>query len=402
MTYQQVVDWLFGQLANYHQQGSSAYKPGLENISILLDHIGNPQNDLKSIHIAGTNGKGSTAHMIAAMAIENGYRVGLFTSPHIKDFRERIKINGQLISKDFVINFVEKHQTIFEALSPSFFEITTAMAFAAFADSGCDWVVIETGLGGRLDATNVIQPKVSVITNIGLDHTEYLGNTLPKIAAEKAGIIKRNIPVCIGEVNSDTQTVFEAKAKQENSKIYYPIEQKFELDLLGEYQQKNAALAWTAIQVLKEKGEYFDDQKSKNALTRITRITQFKGRLSIIQKGPLILADASHNIDGIQTLFQEISKIPHRNLYAVYGSAIDKNFAKSMRLFPTQAKYFLTSFDSDRSVEVEKLCQEAEELYLDFQSYQNPVEAFSAAKTMAGEDDLIIVFGSFYILEKIL
>lgn len=402
MTYQAVVDWLFNQLANYHHQGGSAYKPGLDRISDLLNRIGNPEKRLKSIHIAGTNGKGSTAHMIAAMAIENGYKVGLFTSPHIKDFRERIKINGALVSEQFVIDFVDKHKAVFEVLNPSFFEITTAMAFEAFANAECDWAIIETGLGGRLDATNVMIPNVSVITNIGIDHTEYLGNTMVEIAAEKAGIIKHNIPVCIGEVTAETQPVFEAKAKVENSRIYFSSIQKFELDLLGTYQQKNAALAWKTIQVLKEKGAYFDDKKNRIALTRISSLTQFTGRMTCLQKAPTILLDASHNVAGIKTLFHEIKNIPHQNLYAIYGSAADKDFKQSMQVFPKTGKYFLTSFDSQRSVGVEKLSVLAGELALDHENHTDPVAALAAAKGVAKPNDLIIVFGSFYILEKII
>lgn len=402
MDYQTVVNWLFNQLANYHQQGSSAYKPGLENISNLLNKIGNPEKRFKSIHIAGTNGKGSTAHMIAAMAIENGYKVGLFTSPHIKDFRERIKINGYLISEQFVIDFVKKHKKVFEALNPSFFEITTAMAFEAFAVSGCDWVVVETGLGGRLDATNVILPEVSVITNIGIDHTEYLGTTIPEIAAEKAGIIKPNTPVCIGEVTPDTNPIFKAKAQKENSQIYRPTIRHFKLDLLGDYQQKNAALAWLTLSVLKEKGVYFDDKKSKNGLTRTANLTHFSGRLMQIQQSPKVVVDASHNPVGIQTFFKEIKNLPHQNLFAIYGSANDKDFKESMKFFPKDALYFLTGFESQRSVPVEELYNEAKQLGLKCDSYENPSLAFESAKAIAKATDLIVVFGSFYILEKII
>lgn len=402
MNYPQVVDWLFSQLANYQKQGASAYKPGLENINALLNGLNNPQKAFKSIHIAGTNGKGSTAHMLTAIAIENGYKVGLFTSPHIKDFRERIKINGDLIGEDFVVAFVNNHKTLLEKLNPSFFEITTAMAFSAFAQSNCDWAVIETGLGGRLDATNVLNPEISVITNIGIDHTAFLGNTLPEIAYEKAGIIKPNTPIVLGEMVPEVHSVFEKKVKETGSELYQTGNVYLTIDLQGEFQQKNAGLAWSTVQVLKEKGHFFDDLKSKAALTRVGKLTQFFGRMSLLQTNPTIMVDASHNPSGISNLMREIQNMKFNKLYCVYGSATDKNYAESMKHFPKEAQYYFTSFDSNRAVKVEVLQELGKKLDLSSQSFKRPEEALEAAKTEAKPDDLIIVFGSFYILEKII
>ncbi len=401
MNYPQVVEWLYSQLANYYQQGSTAYKPGLDSISHLLSQLGNPEHKFKSIHIAGTNGKGSTAHMLAAMAIENGYKVGLFTSPHIKDFRERIKINGQLIDEKFVVDFVSKHKYLLQRLQPSFFEITTAMAFVAFATQECDYAIIETGLGGRLDATNVLSPEISAITNIGLDHTEFLGETLDKIAFEKAGIIKEHTPVVIGEILPETKPVFDSKIKQQRAILYQPIYESFELDILGEYQQKNAALAWKILQVLKEKGHFFDDKKSRVALTRVTTLTNFKGRLTQIGTNPLIIADASHNIQGIETLLSEIKRIPHSHLHCIYASVNDKKYEESMRFFPKSATYYLTEFDSQRSVSREVLAEIADTISLQYSTYKNIDLALKSAKAKASADDLVIVFGSFYLLEPL-
>ena len=402
MNYPQVVDWLYSQLANYQKQGSSAYKPGLGNISALLQALGNPHLNFKSIHIAGTNGKGSTAHMLAAMIIENGYKAGLYTSPHIKDFRERIKINGELVGEAFVVDFVNKHQVLFERLNPSFFEITTAMSFVAFAEAKCEWAIIETGLGGRLDATNILDSDISVITNIGIDHTEFLGDTLSAIASEKAGIIKKNRPVVIGEVVSETKAVFYSKGKEMNSVVYRPKEEDFQLDLLGKFQIKNANLAWQTIQVLKEKGHFFDDVKSRSALTRVGKLTNFFGRMTCIQTQPMVIVDASHNPAGIQNLMSEINSIPYSQLHCIYGSANDKNYSESMTFFPKKALYYFTSFDSNRAVDEKELVKIGEKLGLLCQSYVRPEVALSAAKSQAKSDDLILIFGSFYILEKII
>ena len=402
MNYQSAIQWLYSQLANYQSQGGSAYKPGLDNIKALLKGLGDPHLRLRAIHIAGTNGKGSTAHAIAAMGIENGYKVGLFTSPHIKDFRERIKINGVFVDEAFVVNFVEKNQKLFEKINPSFFEITTAMAFKAFADSNCELVVIETGLGGRLDASNVLLPILSVITNIGIDHVQFLGDTRPKIAVEKAGIIKKNVPVCIGELDDEIAPVFIAKAKEENAVIYQPEKRVFKTDLLGGYQQLNISLAILAIEVLSERGWFFDAQKCKHALTRIKRLTQFGGRLELLQKDPIVLVDASHNAAGIKLLFEEIKQFKYNELHCVYGSSNDKDYDKSFSLFPKQANYYFTRFDGPRSLSEQDFLLLGKKYNLKFNYFNTAELAYESAKLKAKEGDLILVFGSFFILEKII
>jgi len=402
MNYSEVINWLFSQLANYQKQGGIAYKPGLDNIKALLTKIGNPQKQFKSIHIAGTNGKGSTAHILASIAIENGYKVGLFTSPHIKDFRERIKINGVEVSESFVVDFVTRNKAFFEELNPSFFEITTAMAFAAFAEEECDITIIETGLGGRLDSTNVIQPEISVITNIGLDHTEMLGDTLAKIAKEKAGIIKPKTPVIIGEILPETEPIFMSVAQYNDSALYQSTLNHYTSDLLGDFQQNNLSLAWDTMQILKDKGLYFDDVKSINALKRIKKNTGLRGRLELIQKSPNIILDASHNSDGIERLFQEIGTMKYDKLHCIYGTSNDKAYLQNGKWFPKRAKYYFTSFDSPRSATEDGLNKFGNHHQLDYKYFDSPELALKSAKIEANPNDLILVFGSFFILEKII
>ena len=403
MDYNQVINYLFNQLANYQKVGASAYKPGLDNINDLLNNIDNPHLNLKTIHLAGTNGKGSVAHILASILIENGYKVGLFTSPHIKDFRERIKINGQLIPKQAVIDFVNNNQPIFDKLNPSFFEITTAMAFSIFKKEKCDISIIETGLGGRLDSTNVISPELSIITNIGIDHTNFLGTTLPEIASEKAGIIKYNTPVIIGEFYSDTFDVFNQKAIKEKAPLSVVNDLKeFKTDLLGSFQQKNINTAVKSVQVLQKKGWYIDNQKTRLGIQKVKRNTNFIGRLDVISKTPLIIADASHNVDGIKNLFKELNQLQFNNLHCIYATSSDKDVSEIMSLFPLKAKYYFTSFQSERSLETKYLSQEGEKYNLDYSLYETPNLALSSAKQNYRQDDLIIVFGSFFLLEKII
>ena len=402
MNYDETVSWLFSQLANYQKQGEIAYKPGLQNILALLKHIGNPQNQFKSIHIAGTNGKGSTAHILTSIGIENGYKVGLFTSPHIKDFRERIKVNGEMITPEEVVAFVNTNKSFFETLKPSFFEITTALAFQAFANANCDIAIIETGLGGRLDSTNVLKPEIAVITNIGLDHTQILGDTLAKIAKEKAGIIKLNTPVVIGEILPETRPIFEDTAHQLNAELHISKPSQFKTDLLGAYQQINCSLAWNTIQILKLKGWYFDDQKTAQGLQKVGLNSGFRGRLEIIAKNPTTIIDASHNIDGVKLLFKELENLKYNQLHAVFGSSSDKNYKESAAYFPKTAKYYFTTFESERAVSEKELIELGNQYTLDYSVYKSPLTALESAKSAAHADDLVLVFGSFYILEKII
>ncbi len=317
MTYTEVVDWLFQQIPNYQHQGGTAYKPGLERTLELLEAVGNPHHQIKTIHVAGTNGKGSVSHILAAVFQAHGYKTGLFTSPHITDFRERIKLNGTWIDPDFVVGFVENYKSHIQAINPSFFEITTAMAFLAFAQHRCDMAIIETGLGGRLDSTNVIQPQLSVITNIGMDHTAFLGNTLTEIATEKAGIIKKEVPVVIGDILPDLKPTFGQIAGQNNSPIFFSTDKPIQIqqtDLLGSFQQRNLRTALCAVEVLKADWNLNDDI-IKSALKKITSLTNFRGRMQQIGQFPRIIVDAAHNEDGIETLLQELSLIDFENLY---------------------------------------------------------------------------------------
>ncbi len=403
MDYQSAINYLFNQLANYQKVGQSAYKPGLDNIKVLLSKMENPHYSLKTIHLAGTNGKGSTAHILSSICIENGYKTGLFTSPHIKDFRERIKINGKLISKQDVVNFINQFKPVFDELQPSFFEITTAMAFYLFKQNNCDISIIETGLGGRLDSTNVINPQISIITNIGKDHTQFLGNTLKEIATEKAGIIKKNTPVVIGDFKKETFGVFEQKSKQENaplivSTLFNPIN----TDLLGQFQQKNCSTALTAINVLKQKGWFFDDAKIKTALKRIKSNTNFKGRLEQISTNPKIIVDASHNIDGIKNLFKEIEQMNFNQLHCIYATSSDKDVELIIKSFPKKAKFYLTTFNSKRSFPLNQLDDLAKKRNLSYSIYNNPKLALKSAKQQYKQGDLILIFGSFFLLEKII
>jgi len=401
--YIEAVNFLFNQLANYQKVGESAYKPGLKNVENLLSALNNPHHDLKTIHIAGTNGKGSVSHILASILIENGYKVGLYTSPHIKDFRERIKINGKLISKQEVTTFVIQNKSHFENLNPSFFEITTAMAFSIFKKHKCDISIIETGLGGRLDSTNVILPEVSVITNIGIDHTNFLGTTLKQIATEKAGIIKPNTPVVIGEFNPITFDVFKQKSKETHSQLtLMSSANKFNTDLLGMFQQKNINLAIQTIQTLQQKGWYIDSQKTNNALLRIKKNTNFIGRLDQISVNPRIIVDASHNVDGIKNFFAEIKQLKFNKLHCIYATSSDKDVAEIMKLFPKSAHYYFTTFNSERSLNTEDLKTDAIKNNLKQMTFANPNLALNTAKENYRHNDLIVVFGSFFLLEKII
>jgi len=403
VNFSSVINYLFNQLANYQKIGAKAYKPGLESITELLTELNNPHHNLKTIHLAGTNGKGSTSHILASILIENGYKVGLFTSPHIKDFRERIKINGKMVSKQIVVDFVSKHKTLFDQLNPSFFEICTAMAFSIFEEQKCDISIIETGLGGRLDSTNVIHPEVSVITNIGIDHTDFLGTTLKEIAGEKAGIIKANTPVVIGEYQKEIHHVFVDKANECKSTLILTKQQTNSVtDLMGQFQQKNTSLALETVSVLKQIGWYIDDSKTRIALTRVKNNTKFSGRLDRIATNPDVIVDASHNVDGIKNLFKEIKLVDFKTLHCIYGTSSDKDVNQIMSLFPKNAKYYFTEFDSPRTMKIEKLKNNALKNNLIFSTYLSPELALSIAKQSSSSNDLIVVFGSFFLLEKII
>ena len=403
MTYQQTVDWLFAQLPNYQLQGAAAYKPGLDNIQQLLKLTGNPEKGLRFFHVAGTNGKGSVSNMLASVMQENGYKTGLFTSPHLHDFRERIRINGQLVSEDFVIDYVARYKDAWTALNPSFFEITTAMAFEAFRQNGCEICVIEVGLGGRLDSTNVITPEVSVITNIGLDHTAFLGDTLAKIAFEKAGIIKENIPAVIGEWNDETLPVFKSVALQKNAELIFTQPQTgYETDLRGSFQQKNLSTALTALNALTQKSWKLDETKTRSGLLHVSQNTGFKARFQKLGDHPLIIADAAHNEDGVRVFFNEINQLKFENLHLIYGAANDKDVRSIFQLFPKNAHYYFSEFDSKRTLKLDEFRKIATDFLLQASFFTKSSEAFATAKKNADAKDLIAVFGSFYLVQEVI
>ena len=401
MTYQETVDWLFSQVPNYQKQGSSAYKPGLDTILTLLGRIGDPQKEIKTIHVAGTNGKGSVCHILAACLIENGLRTGLFTSPHILDFRERIKINGEPVSEEFVIRFVATNKAHFEELQPSFFELTTAMAFAAFREYQCELSVIETGLGGRLDSTNVIVPEVSVITNIGLEHTHFLGNTIPEVAREKAGIIKQDTPVVLGNHSIESMQVMKEVAVSRNAEITQFKPQSFDSDLLGSYQQENLATAYSVLEILKERGWNLDMEKVVQAMKKVAHLTGFQGRMQCIGEQPMIILDAAHNHHSLKQLLSEVQKLEFDQLYILFSASNDKDL-DMLELIPVEAKLHLCSFRSKRSYSINELKESAIEHKLLFDAHSSSRKAYVTVLDLAENGDLVLVCGSFYLLEEIL
>ena len=337
MTYQDTVNWMFKQLPMYQNQGKTAYKANLNNTLLLAKHLNNPENKFKTIHVAGTNGKGSTSHMLASILQEAGYKVGLYTSPHLKDFRERIKINGKDVSKQFVIGFIHKHKSFFEANSLSFFEMTVGMAFDYFSRKKVDIAIIEVGMGGRLDSTNIITPEVSVITNIGLDHTQFLGKTLEAIAVEKGGIIKPNIPVVIGETQIETQSIFKSLAKKNHSEIYFAdhnIDKVFESDLKGFYQQRNIKTVLQTIKVVNSKSLKISDKNLKQGLLNVVKNTGLKGRWQILQNSPKVICDTAHNKEGLKYVMNQLLNENFNQLHIVFGVVNDKDVDSILPLLP--------------------------------------------------------------------
>lgn len=403
MNYSETLNWLFSQLPNYQLQGQSAYKPGLQNIKKLVDLTGSEILQSRFFHVAGTNGKGSVCNTLASIMIEHGYKTGLFTSPHLHDFRERIRINEKMITEDFVINFVSQYKQAWEEIKPSFFEITTVMALSAFKQAQCDVCIIETGLGGRLDSTNIITPDISIITNIGLDHTQFLGDTLEKIAFEKAGIIKKNIPVVIGEYTDETKPVFEHAANLHDAPLYFASSVSgIVSDLKGNFQQKNIATVMKAIEVLSTKGWNFVPQKIRDGFQHVAKNTSFSGRFQKLQDNPTVIVDAAHNEQGVKTLFADIMQLKFDNLHLIYGAANDKDVSRIFKLFPKDACYYFTEFNSKRSLLTDDFISLANEFNLNADFFSSSADAIAAAYETAGENDLIFVFGSFYLIQEIL
>ncbi len=404
--YQKTIDWLFEQFPSYQLIGSKAYKPTLENISLLCEHLGNPEKKLKFIHIAGTNGKGSCSAMLASILSESGEKVGLFTSPHIIDFRERIRVNGQMITESEVINFVEKIKSFDLSFEPSFFEITFAMALVHFHNTKCTLCVIETGLGGRLDATNIIQPLVSLITNISLEHTHILGNSLEEIAGEKAGIIKPDTPVVIGSSLKETEEVFKRKSSSLNAPIHFLSKDSaptgYQLPLLGTYQNENLRSVLKVLSILQKDYEMSVLPYIQSGLDHLSQNTGFFGRMQIIQKDPLIIFDVSHNAEGIEATLNYVTSIVHNKLYLLYGSSADKDVLPILSLFPDDANLHFTSFSNQRSLTKEELSSKVTEAGKTGQFYSDPVEALNIIRKQAHTNDLILVFGSFFLLSDLM
>ena len=405
MNYQETTNWMFNQLPMYQLQGASAYKEDLTNIKLLATHLDNPHELLKCIHVAGTNGKGSTSHMLASILQEAGYKVGLYTSPHLKDFRERIKINGDDISEEFVIDFIAKHKNFFESSDMSFFEMSVGLAFDYFVSEQVDIAIIEVGLGGRLDATNIIMPLISVITNIGLDHTQFLGNTLREIAGEKAGIIKYNIPVVIGEYTLETRSVFLAKAKENQAPIYFAsdlISEVFPSDLIGDYQFHNKKTVQQTIAVLNTQNEFkVSIENLKTGLLNVFKNTGLQGRWQQLGEHPKIICDTAHNKHGLVIVMNQIQKETFENLHIVLGVVNDKDLDSILPLFPKKAYYYFCRPDSSRGLATEILLEAAKKYDLIGEKYDSVKDAFIVAKENAGQNDFIYVGGSTFVVAEL-
>jgi dihydrofolate synthase/folylpolyglutamate synthase len=398
-SYQAAIDWLFQQFPSYQNIGASAYKPGLERVELLLTKLGNPHQELKIIHVAGTNGKGSTSSYIASYLIEKGEKVGLFTSPHIFDFRERIRVNGEKISEEFVLEFCNQIQNLNLEIEPSFFEITFAMAVSYFHSENCSFCVLETGMGGRLDATNIANPIVSIITNIGFDHTQFLGNTYSEIATEKAGIIKKNTPVVIGETNSETKTVFLNKAKSQNAEIIFAEDDVLpEIYNLPLYQLKNLRTALKAVEFCCFK---IDESLLENGLKNLHLNTGFFGRLTEISKKPNIILDVSHNLEGIKTTLESIQDLQTGKLFILYGASADKNVEEIISNFPKDAIINLCQFKNERSLSFEELKRIKNKDNRIDKVIENVNEAITEIKFIMTENDTLLVTGSFFLIADV-
>ena len=433
-TYQATLNYLYTRLPMFTRIGAAALKADLTNTIELCARIDNPQNKFRSIHIAGTNGKGSTSHMLAAILQTAGYTTGLYTSPHLKDFRERIRFNGIMIPKSVVVDFVNNQRTNIEEIDPSFFEVTVALAFHYFAQKKIDIAVVEVGLGGRLDSTNIITPLVSVITNIGLDHVNILGNTLAQIASEKAGIIKPGIPVVVGEIHPETKETFLTKAKENQSELFFASDEwvitastfqnknefltveatgnstKFsnskaldlELDLTGSYQLKNLATVLCSVSQLREAGFTISDDHIKSALKQVKSLTGLQGRWQILKQNPLVICDTGHNEDGIREVIKNINLQLFSKLHMVIGMVNDKDISKILTLLPKNATYYFCSPDIPRAKPHHELREEAQIFGLTGNAYESVIIALQAAEENASEDDLIFVGGSTYVVADIL
>ncbi len=431
ITYQETLDYMYAQLPMFHRIGSAAYKADLDNTIALCSRLGNPEKKFKSIHVAGTNGKGSTSHMLASILQAAGLKVGLYTSPHLRDFRERIKINGQFISKEYVTGFVGKHKNYFEELKPSFFEMTVGMAFEYFASEQVDIAVVEVGLGGRLDSTNVIQPEVSVITNISFDHMSLLGNTLEKIAGEKAGIIKPGIPVIIGETEAETAPIFKKKAStlqapiifadqdytitraqqlREGKKVFLTMDAEkqerggykdLQSELLGLYQLKNIPTVLATVDALNKKGYQLAEKIVREGIKNVVTTTGLMGRWQVLGEEPLIIADTGHNEAGIKEVLAQLSVTPHEQLHIVIGMVNDKDISSVLSLLPKTAIYYFCKANIPRALPAKDLQEAAQLKGLTGTIYNTVAMALEAAKNKATRGDLILIGGSTFTVAEV-
>ena len=428
MNYQETLDYLFTQLPMFQRQGKSAYKADLGNTLLLDEHFGHPHRKFKSIHIAGTNGKGSTSHMLAAVLAEAGYKVGLYTSPHLRDFRERIRVNGVMIPEQEVVRFVEENKSVFEQIQPSFFEMTVALAFSYFANQQVDVAVVEVGLGGRLDSTNIITPELCVVTNIGYDHTDLLGDTLEKIAFEKAGIIKPGVPVVQGESNSEYNHVFEQKAKEQSAPYIlapnvFRVEESgwaedghqwfkvagpgcgksnlLDVDLSGVYQQKNIVTVLAALEIVKTIWPKVTPECIKSALRHAAANTGLMGRWQVLSRNPLVVCDTGHNVDGITYVVSQIARTPHERLHFVLGMVADKDISGVLQLLPTEATYYFTNASIPRAMKAAELQQLASGFGLRGEAFATVEEAKKNAEKNAAANDLVFIGGSTFVVAEV-
>ena len=416
MNYQETIEYLFNSTPVFEKIGAKAYKPGLQTTFALDEHFGHPHQKYKPIHIAGTNGKGSSSHTLAAILQSQGYKVGLYTSPHLVDFRERIRVNGECVPEQYVIDFVEENRAFFEPLHPSFFELTTAMALKYFAEQKVDYAVIEVGLGGRLDCTNIITPILSIITNISFDHTQFLGNTLAEIAGEKAGIIKPGVPVVIGEYLLETRPVFENKAKAENAPILFA--QDFDvtrlensetcdvdMELKGSYQERNKKTILAALHILRQKLA-ISDEAIREGFAHVCELTGLRGRWEKLNDAPLTICDTGHNLAGWNYLAPQINAVKAETKHIVFGMVDDKDVAHVLQLLKemleNRVKYYWTQPSTKRAIPVEKLSELALKLGLHGSLYHSVKEAYNAAIENAEKDDFVFVGGSSYVVADLL
>ncbi|WP_316743223.1 bifunctional folylpolyglutamate synthase/dihydrofolate synthase [Pedobacter antarcticus] len=428
MTYSQTLDYLYNRLPMFTRIGAAAMKKDLHNTLVLCQALDDPQNKFKSIHIGGTNGKGSSSHMLAAILQKTGYKTGLYTSPHLKDFRERIRINGAMIPTSSVIDFTSEQQNLIETIQPSFFEVTVAMAFSWFAQEKVDIAVIEVGLGGRLDSTNIIQPELSLITNISLDHTNLLGHTVQEIAVEKAGIIKKEIPVVIGESQLETDEIFNAKASSLSSQIIFADQalsvsnsykdgrllvtsvyqgsncmfKDLRLQLTGTYQLKNILGVIQSVLTMRDSGYDIPDTAVREGLAATTDLTGLQGRWQTLQENPLIICDTGHNLAGIKEVLDNINQTPHKKLRFVIGMLSDKDVTSVLQLLPADALYYFCQPDLERALPVAELKKSANEIGLQGELYQSVELAINAAKADADTADLIFIGGSTFVVAEAL